>query len=41
MDSGIVNAVVSFAYDENDLISGIFVVRNPDKLAMLDVVAIQ
>lgn len=41
LESGAVNAAVSFAYDDTDQLSGIYVVRNPDKLAMLDVVAIQ
>jgi len=38
---GVVNAAVSFAYNDTDQLSGIYVVRNPDKLSMLDVIAIQ
>ncbi len=41
LENGAVIAVISFAYDDTDQLSGIYVVRNPDKLAMLDVVAIQ
>lgn len=41
LENGAVNAVISFAFDDADQLSGIYVVRNPDKLAMLDVVAIQ
>ncbi len=41
LQDGVVSAAVSLAYDEADRLSGIYVVRNPDKLAMLDVVAIQ
>ncbi|ARQ02158.1 RNA polymerase sigma factor SigJ [Pseudorhodoplanes sinuspersici] len=41
LENGAVNAAISFAYDEADRLSDIYVVRNPDKLAMLDVVAIQ
>ena len=41
LENGAVFAAVSFAFDNTGQLSGIFVVRNPDKLAMLDVVAIQ
>ncbi len=41
IENGAVNAAVSFAYDDTDQLSAIYVVRNPDKLAMLDVIAIQ
>lgn len=41
LENGSVNAAISFAYDEADRLSDVYVVRNPDKLAMLDVVAIQ
>jgi len=41
LQNGIVNAAVSFAYDKDDLTSGIFVVRNPDKLADFSIVSLQ
>jgi len=41
LQDGAVIAAVSFAYQETDRLSDIYVVRNPDKLSMLDVVAIQ
>ena len=41
LENGAVYAVVSFAFDNTNRLSGIYVVRNPDKLARLDVIAIQ
>ena len=41
LENGAVYAVVSFAFDNSNRLSGIYVVRNPDKLARLDVIAIQ
>jgi RNA polymerase sigma-70 factor (ECF subfamily) len=36
-----VEATVSFAYDEDGQVSGIYIMRNPDKLARLDATAIR
>ena len=40
-ENGAVNAAISFAFDDANRLSGIYVVRNPDKLGRLDVIAIQ
>ena len=41
LENGAVNAAISFAFDDTNRLSGIYAVRNPDKLARLDVIAIQ
>jgi RNA polymerase sigma-70 factor (ECF subfamily) len=41
LEHGAIYAAISFAFDNTNQVSGIYVVRNPEKLAMLDAIAIQ